>query len=540
MSMIRAFARRKPGEAAREAMSIGERRGESTSQGLHPYAVAAAAVGTCLALRLLFQPLLGLAVPYFFFFPGIMAAALIAGYRSGLLATALALGIVAYFFLLPVGSFRIDATADLVTLPLFVLSGWAISYVIEGRRRFEREYREAAAVAERHAEQLDVATARLGEIVANVPGVVWEAWGQPDLQTQRIDFVSGHLRTMLGYEPDEWTKVPNFWLTVVHPDDRERAASEARAIFESGRGGRSEFRWVHRDGHVVWVEAHSMVIRDHSGRPVGMRGVTLDVTERKRLERDLDDLLRREQHAREEAVRANQLKDEFLATLSHELRTPLNAVLGYAQMLRQGAIEPARRDHALKIVERNAASLSQLVSDVLDISRIAAGKVRLRLETVDVRAVLSEAVLTVRPAAEAKGVRLQVHDGLDMRPVQADPDRLQQIVWNLLSNAVRFTPSGGKVDVSLTAGDSHLEITVADTGIGISPEFLPHVFDRFRQADNRIAREHGGLGLGLAITRELVELHGGTIRASSDGADRGATFTVRIPAASARTTELPA
>ena len=491
--------------------------------------IAAVVILTSLFVRWLAHPWLGLAVPYFFFFPAIMAAGLFGGYRSGLTATVLGTLVVAYYFLEPVGSFRIAATADLISLPLFVFLGWAISRVTDSRRRYEREYREVATIARRRAEALDLATRRLQEIVANVPGVVWEAWGQPDAATQRIDFVSDHLRSMLGYEPVEWTKVPNFWLTAVHPDDRERAAADARAIYISGTGGRNEFRWVHRDGRVIWVEAHSTVVRDADGRPIGMRGVTLDISERKRLERDLADLLRREQHAREEAVSANRLKDDFLATLSHELRTPLNAVLGYAQMLRQGVITSDRRDHALAVIERNASALSHMVSDVLDISRITVGKIRLAVEPVHVPALVAEALHTVRPAAEAKGVKIEVHTEPDLPRIPADPERLQQIIWNLLANAVRFTPRGGAVGVDVSRTEGSVEISVTDTGVGINREFMPHVFDRFRQADNRIAREHGGLGLGLAITRELVELHGGTIHAHSDGDGRGATFRVSLP-----------
>ena len=493
-----------------------------------PIIVAIAAIATGLAVRLLFQPLLGLTAPYFFFFPAIMIAALAGGLQAGVVATGFGALATAYFFMEPVGTLKITRTPDLVSLPLFLAVGWAISQVIESRRRFEREYRQAATVAEQRAAELAQVTARIHGIVANVPGVVWEAWEQPDEASGRIDFVSDYVRTMLGYEPDEWTKVPNFWLTVVHPEDRERAAAESRAIFQSGEPGRSEFRWVHRDGRVLWVEAQSTVIRDDGGRPVGMRGVTLDVSERKQLERDLADLLRREQHAREEAVHANRVKDDFLATLSHELRTPLNAILGYAQMLRRGAIQPERRDNALAIVERNAASLASLVSDVLDVSRIAAGKLRLNVEPLDVTTVIHEAMQTVRPAADAKGVQLTVRAAPGLPEVQADPDRLQQIVWNLLSNAVRFTPREGRIEVDVTHPDSSVEICVRDSGVGISPDFLPYVFDRFRQAESQTTRDHGGLGLGLAITRELVELHGGTIRVHSDGPNRGATFTVRL------------
>jgi PAS domain S-box-containing protein len=366
-------------------------------------------------------------------------------------------------------------------------------------------------------------------VVANVPGVVYEAWGQPDTASQRIDFVSDRVRTMLGYEPDEWTRTPNFWLNIVHPDDRVRAAAEARAIFESAADGRSEFRWLRKDGRVIWVEAHSSVIVDDAGRPVGMRGVTLDVSSRKALERERATLLERAEIARADAVNANRLKDDFLATLSHELRTPLNAILGYARMLRLGIVEPARQASAFEVVERNATALTQMVGDVLDVSSIIGGKIRLNVGTVDLPAIVEEAVATVRTAADAKGVRLQVTANPHAGPVSGDPDRLQQIVWNLLSNAVRFTPRGGRVQVRVERVDSHAEIVVSDTGGGIHPDFLPHVFERFRQADSRFSREYGGLGLGLAIARDLVELHGGTIQAFSDGEGTGATFRVELP-----------
>ncbi len=391
------------------------------------------------------------------------------------------------------------------------------------------EGRRAAARLERANVALSRATRRLAEVVANVPGVVWEAWGQPDEASQRIDFVSDHVRTLLGYEPGEWTATPNFWLTVVHPDDKARAAARARATYESGKSGRNEFRWMRKDGTIVWVEAHSSVILDDDGHPVGMRGVTLDISERKRYELERAELLARAEAARAEAIEANRLKDDFLATLSHELRTPLNAVLGYVRMLRQGVVDGDRRSRALEIVERNATALTQMVGDVLDVSRIVGGKIRLNIQAVDLPAVLDEAVETIRTAAEAKGVRLQVTADPLAGPVSGDPDRLQQVIWNLLSNAVRFTPRDGRVQVRLGRLDSHIEIAVSDSGIGIDSDFLPHVFERFRQADSRFSREHGGLGLGLAIARDLVELHGGTIRAFSDGPGTGATFRVHLP-----------
>jgi signal transduction histidine kinase/ActR/RegA family two-component response regulator len=237
------------------------------------------------------------------------------------------------------------------------------------------------------------------------------------------------------------------------------------------------------------------------------------------------------EHARayDQLQTANRLKDEFLATLSHELRTPLNAVLGYARLLRAGAISSARLDDSLVVIERNALALTQIVEDVLDVSRIISGKTRLNVQAVDLPDVLREAIATMQPAADAKGVHIQLIADPEAGPILGDPDRLQQVVWNLISNAVKFTPRGGRVQVQLQRAASHVEIVVSDTGIGIPGEFLPHIFERFRQVDTGTARRHGGLGLGLAIARHIVEMHGGTIRAFSEGEGKGATFKIELP-----------
>jgi PAS domain S-box-containing protein len=233
--------------------------------------------------------------------------------------------------------------------------------------------------------------------------------------------------------------------------------------------------------------------------------------------------------AYKDAQAANRLKDEFLATLSHELRTPLNAILGYARLLRMNMMAPERQATALETVERNGAALAKIVEDVLDVSRIISGKVRLEIQTVDVTAVVRNAIETVAPAADAKQIRVDSFINPDVGPIAGDPDRLQQIMWNLMSNAVKFTPTDGTVQVRVERAASHVEIAVSDTGIGIKPEFMPHVFERFRQGDGATTRERGGLGLGLAIVRHLVELHGGTVGAVSDGEGRGTTFVVRLP-----------
>jgi len=278
-----------------------------------------------------------------------------------------------------------------------------------------------------------------------------------------------------------------------------------------------------------WTSALIYPVKDREGR---VREVVLmheDITERKEAEQERERLLAREQQLRAEAEAANRLKDEFLATLSHELRTPLTAILGWAKLLRSEDLDAKTTSRAVEAVVRNAEAQTRLVNELLDVSRIVTGKLRLNVSPVELTSVVEAAVESVRPAAQARGVSLDVR--LDPRAgrVAGDPDRLQQVVWNLLSNAVKFTPGGGRVEVTLARSGSQAEIKVADTGQGIPKEFLPYVFDRFRQADQQITREHGGLGIGLSIARHLVELHGGTVRAESEGVGRGATFVVNLP-----------
>ena len=240
-------------------------------------------------------------------------------------------------------------------------------------------------------------------------------------------------------------------------------------------------------------------------------------------------LLVLEQAARKQAEEANRTKDEFLATLSHELRTPLNAILGWVQVLRTGKLDAAAGARALETIERNARSQAQLIADLLDVSRIITGKLRLDFKPVELRRIIDSALETVRPAADAKGILLDISIGPLASPVLGDADRLQQVIWNLLSNAIKFTPRAGRVEVRLREEGGNAVIRVSDSGIGIRPDFLPYVFDRFRQAEGSITRTHGGLGLGLSIVRHLIELHGGTAEVESPGEGEGATFMVRLP-----------
>jgi PAS domain S-box-containing protein len=259
-------------------------------------------------------------------------------------------------------------------------------------------------------------------------------------------------------------------------------------------------------------------------------GFVRDITERKQAERDRARILEREQAARQQAEEASRLKDEFLATVSHELRTPLTAGLGWACLLRTGEIDQAACERAFEAIERNARAQSQIIEDLLDVSRIITGKLRLKVLPVDLAQVIATSLDAMRPAAEAKKIQIKTTLEPLVHSVSGDPDRLQQIVWNLVSNAVKFTPRAGNIEVRLEEIDDEAVITVRDTGPGINREFLPFVFDRFRQADGSFTRSHSGLGLGLAIARHLVELHGGTIEAINAEDGRGAILSVRLPA----------
>ncbi len=266
-----------------------------------------------------------------------------------------------------------------------------------------------------------------------------------------------------------------------------------------------------------------------AGQVIGTITLIEDVTERVAREDRLMKLLAREQAAREDAEAANRAKDEFLATVSHELRTPINAIYGWAQVLRRLDYDRESVSRGLEAIERNIKVQSRLIEDILDVSRIITGKFSLDIRPVDLVTVIEAALEAVRPAADARQIKLRADLDPHAGPVSGDPHRLQQVVWNLLSNAIKFTPKGGQVEIRLGRTDAQVEIEVIDSGQGISSEFLPFVFDRFRQADSTSARQHGGLGLGLAIVRHLVEIHGGTTQALSGGEGQGATFIVRLP-----------
>ncbi len=334
----------------------------------------------------------------------------------------------------------------------------------------------------------------------------------------RAEFDAGRINFLKSMSPPPSPSLP----AVAEP-----LADELRA---KGVINRYERVFVKPDGERTFYLGAAALVDPATGLHVS---IALDVTDRKRADEQRDILLASERAAREQSERAGRLKDEFLATLSHELRTPLNAILGWTYILQRGSNAPNALEQGLVVIERNARIQSQLITDLLDMSRIISGKMRLEVQRVELPGVIQAAVDSIRPAANAKGIVIQPVLESITDPIHGDPARLQQIVWNLVSNAVKFTPRGGKVQVVLARVNSHVEIAVSDTGKGISPAFLPHVFERFRQADSSPAREQGGLGLGLAIVKQLVELHGGSVRAKSNGEGRGSTFTVELPLAMA-------
>lgn len=317
------------------------------------------------------------------------------------------------------------------------------------------------------------------------------------------------------------------WLRSVHPEDRPRILADWSAWTLANRDYSSEFRLQTPERLVRQVHLRTSPMRSDRGELIGHVGTVEDITERKQAEEARAQMIR-EQAARQEAEAANRMKDEFLATLSHELRTPLNSVLGWAGLLRTRKFDEATISRALETIERNAKLQAQMIEDILDVSRIIRGKLSITLRPIKLVPVIEAAIESVRPSGEAKDIEVSCTFDPDVDRVLGDPVRLQQIIWNLLSNAIKFTPEGGKIEVRVVHNGSQAQIQVKDTGIGIDKEFLPHVFDRFRQADSTTTRSHGGLGLGLAIVSHLIDLHGGTVQADSEGEGKGSTFTVSL------------
>jgi hypothetical protein len=525
------------------------------------YAVATATVVVAVVLRELLDPVWGPKLPLLTFYPAVMVAAWFGGLGPGLFATVASAAAAKYFWLAPVHSLTVSNVGDLIALVLFVGFGVLMSGLTEALHRARRQEkatadereallgreRAARADAERLAGML-----RQVQLVTEMPFHEVSAAGiMRELLARIREALASDTATILLLSEDGADLIP-----VSSDGLREAVAEAVRIPLGSGAAGRialSESGLIFRD--LAEVEVLSPFLRD---RVKSLVGVPLRVGDRvigvihvgssvphTFTEEDLK-LLRlvadrvalvidrarvheAERAARRDAEDASRLKDEFLAMLSHELRSPLNAIAGWLNVLRAKPGDIALAGRTLETIERNARLLTRLVDDLLDVSRIVSGRLQMERQRVDVVPLVEAIVDTMRPAALEKGITLRsiLHRGTGL--LRGDPARLQQVADNLIANAIKFTPAGGVVEVRVHGGPSEVLVTVSDTGQGISPEFLPYVFERFRQADTGPARTHGGLGLGLAIVRHLVELHGGTVDAESPGEGQGARFTVRLP-----------
>jgi len=368
---------------------------------------------------------------------------------------------------------------------------------------------------------------RFKQIAENIDAVLWIR----NFASGRLEFFSSGSERLWGIPAEKLMAGSAQWFEYIHPDDRATASAMmqeqiAKASLDL------EYRIVTPEGRMRWVRDRAFAIKDQNGLPRRIAGFSVDTTERKQAEEIRAALLAREQEARAQAEAANRTKDEFLAIVSHELRSPLNAMLGWARVLRSEDVDQQTQDHAIQVIEQSAEMQSRLIEDLLDSARIASGKLRIESRPVNLLPAIRSAIDTVFQEAERKGISIETDLDADANQVMGDAGRLQQIVWNLLANAVKFTPAGGKVFVTLKQEPSWATITVRDTGIGIKADDLPNIFDRFQQVDSSSTRRAGGLGLGLALVKNLVELHHGTITAASDGERLGSLFTVRLPSLS--------
>jgi PAS domain S-box-containing protein len=398
----------------------------------------------------------------------------------------------------------------------------AIQAAVRGR---ERQY-----LIREQIEAIRQGQERFQTLANSIPQLAWMA--RPD---GSFFWYNQRWHQYCGSTPEEmegwgWTKVHDPTLL---PGIIERW----KAATASGDSWEDTFPLRRHDGQMRWHLSRAMPLRNSVGKIVLWFGTNTDIEEQRRIAEERDALLQSERAARSDAERAGRLKDEFLATLSHELRTPLTAILGWTQIVRRHNKHDGELDEALVVIERNARVQAQLIEDMLDMSRIISGKLRVDVKDVNIADVARAAIESVRPAAEAKEIRLEKIFDQRVASLRGDPARLQQVIWNLLSNAIKFTPPHGKVSIALRSVNRHLEIAVHDSGAGIKADFLPYVFERFRQADASTTRKHGGLGLGLAIVKSLVELHGGRVRATSPGEGMGATFTIELPLTGAETNQ---
>jgi signal transduction histidine kinase len=485
---------------------------------LRAFGVALGALLACLAIGLALKPIAPEGSTRFLLFvPGILVAALVAGFLPALVVTLLGAFAAEYFLYEPRFSFSL-LREDIYAFTLYCIIGLGIA-LLAGRLA------QARADVQRRAREFDTLfrMTPVGIGVAADPECRNIAVNPAFAEMLRIDTRTN--ASLSAPEPERPPFVVEKQGIPLRPDElplqvAARLGTEVKNV---------ELDVVHADGTRTTLYEFAAPLFDDEGKVRGAVGAFLDITELKQAEERLKRLVRENEQLYREAQEANRLKDEFLATLSHELRTPLNALLGWIHLLKSGHLPPEKRDRALAALERSARVQAQLTSDLLDISGVITGKLRLQMEPTWLPPLVEDVMDSLRPTADSKGVtcreQVTVHDALML-----DSARIQQIITNLVANAIKFTPKGGAVLLSVRREGEELVIEVTDSGIGILPEFLPHVFERFRQADAGPTRPVGGLGLGLSIVKELAERHGGHVSAGSDGLNLGATFTVRLPA----------
>ena len=483
-----------------------------------PYAIAIGSVCLGTVVGLVLQQFVATnPIAFLLFVPPILGTAMWCGLGPSLFATVLGGMSAELFFRLPYGSMPITGE-ELVPLSLHLVIGAGISVLGD---------RLARARHDAHSRERDLNTLMqmnpIGIAIANDPECARISVNPAMAEMLRIQ--TSHNASLTAPAGDR----PNF--RVEH--DGAPVAPEDHSLQRAARLGvvikHVERDVLRADGTRVSLYEYATPLFDDDGRVRGAIGAFLDITERRQAEEALKQALAENAGLYREAQEANRLKEQFLATLSHELRTPLNALLGWIQLLRSGQLSEVTRTRALDAIERSAELQARLTSDLLDVSAVATGKLRLDRRDMDLSGVLEGVVYALRPAADAKGLSLRARIATDIPRLVLDESRMHQALWNLISNAIKFTPTGGVIAVSAERVDSGVAIGVADTGIGIPAAFLPYVFDRFRQADSGTTRAHAGLGLGLAIVQHIVQLHGGTVTARSDGDNCGATFTIRLP-----------
>jgi PAS domain S-box-containing protein len=481
------------------------------------YGMAIIGVAVAAAARMALDPLLGEELPLFLFAFPVILAAWFGGLWPGLLATALSLALGDYLFIAPRG--KLLHYGDLITwnrVSFLFFFGLVISILAERLRgiiKIEMDSRERYRLLVEGVEDYAILMLDSGGRV-----ISWNSGAEQITGYKEHEILESDLSVF--FTPEEIKKgKPQHLLEV--------AAAAGRCEEEGWQ--------VRKDGSRYWAGVVTTALRDEAGRLRGFAKVTHDITRRKEAEEERKRLLRQEKAAREEAESAGRLKDEFLATISHELRTPLTSILGWARLFCSGQVPDHQARQAMDVIAKSAQAQAQLIDDILDTSRIITGRLQLEVQPVDIERIFQAVVDVVRPSAELKGVDLNMVIDARREVVLGDAGRLRQAIWNLLSNAVKFSNEGGRVEARLARAGNQVEITVSDTGVGIDPQFMPHVFERFRQADGAHTRGHGGLGLGLATTRHIVEMHGGDVSASSPGKGQGATFKIILPLTSTAT-----